>query len=258
LPEEDTMAFQNPLLARWRAGQSTLGLWCSSASPAVAEYAASVGPDFILWDLQHGLVTDADLAPCFRGVLGTEVAPLARVAANDLTLIGRALDAGAYGIVVPLVNSAEEASAAARACRYPPDGERSYGPNRVGLVMGTYDTKTLGDVACIVMVETAAGLANVEAIAATPGVDAILIGPSDLAINLGLAPDDRGPKHAAAVKQIADVCKAAGIASGIVLGDGATARRHIDLGFQFINVTTDLGLIMGGLARELAVAREAN
>jgi 4-hydroxy-2-oxoheptanedioate aldolase len=156
---------------------------------------------------------------------------------------------------VPLVNTADEARAAARACRYPPDGERSFGPNRVGLVMDTYNPKKLGEVACIVMVETATGLANCEAIARTPGVDAILIGPSDLAIGLGLAPDDRGAKHAEAVKHVADVCKAAGIASGIVLGDGATAKRHLDLGFQFINVTTDLGLITSGLARELAVAR---
>ena len=251
------MAFENPILAKWRSGWPTLGLWCSTANPAMAEYAATVDTDFILWDQQHGLVTDADLAQCFRAVLGRDVAPLARVAANDLTLIGRALDAGAYGVVVPLVNTAAEALAAARACRYPPDGERSFGPNRVGIVMQGYDPKKLGEVACIVMVETATGLANVEAIAATAGVDAILIGPSDLAIGLGLAPDDRGAKHAVAVKRIADVCRVQGIASGIVLGDGATAKRHIDLGFQFINVATDLGLIMSGLKHELAVARGA-
>jgi 4-hydroxy-2-oxoheptanedioate aldolase len=252
------MAFENPLLAKWRAGKPTLGLWASTANPAQGEYAATVaGNDFVLWDLQHGQVTDADLGPCFRGLLGTDVAPLARVAANDFTLIGRALDVGAYGVVVPLVNTTEEALAAARACRYPPDGERSFGPNRVGIVQGGYNPKTLGEVACIVMVETATGLANCEAIAATPGVDAILIGPSDLAIGLGLAPDDRGATHAAAVKHVADVCRAAGIASGIVLGDGATARKHLDLGFQFINVTTDIGLLLSGLARELAVARGA-
>ncbi len=250
------MAFDNPLLAAWRSGRPTLGLWASTANPALAEYAATVpGNDFILLDLQHGQITDADLGPCFRAMLGSGAAPLARVAANDLTLIGRALDVGAYGIVVPLVNTAEEARAAARACRYPPDGERSFGPNRVGLVMEGYDPKKLGEVACIVMVETATGLANCEAIAATEGVDAILIGPSDLAIGLGLAPDDRGATHAAAVKHIADVCRKAGIASGIVLGDGATAKQHIDLGFQFINVATDIGLVMSGLAHELAVAR---
>jgi 4-hydroxy-2-oxoheptanedioate aldolase len=249
------VAFENPLLTKWRAGESTLGLWCSTANPALGEYAATVNPDFVLWDQQHGLVTDADLAPCFRGLLGTEIAPLARVAANDLTLIGRALDAGAYGVVVPLVNTAEEAAAAAAACRYPPVGGRSFGPNRVALVMGGLDPKKLGEVACIVMVETAAGLSNVDAIATTPGVDAILIGPSDLAIGLGLAPDDRGATHAAAVKRVVGATRRAGIAAGIVLGDGATAKAHLDLGFQFINVATDLGLIMGGLARELAVAR---
>jgi 4-hydroxy-2-oxoheptanedioate aldolase len=249
------MAFENPLLAAWRAGKPTLGLWCSTANPALGEYAASVKPDFILWDQQHGLVTDADLAQCFRGLLGSGVAPVARVAANDLTLIGRALDAGSYGVVVPLVNTAAEAAAAARACRYPPVGERSFGPNRVALVMGGLDPKKLGEVACIVMVETATGLANVESIARTPGVDAILIGPSDLALGLGLAPDDRGATHAKAVKHVVDVCRSAGVAAGIVLGDGATAKRHLELGFQFINVATDLGLIMSGLTHELAVAR---
>jgi 4-hydroxy-2-oxoheptanedioate aldolase len=216
-----------------------------------------VDGDFILWDQQHGQVTDADLAQCFRGLLGTDVAPMARIAANDLTLIGRALDAGAFGVVVPLVNTAQEAAAAAAACRYPPVGLRSFGPNRVAMVMGTLDPKKLGEVACIVMVETAAGLANVDAIAATPGVDAILIGPSDLAIGLGLAPDDRSEKHAAAVRRVVDECRTHGIAAGIVLGDGATAKRHIDLGFQFINVATDIGLITSGLRRELAVARGA-
>jgi 4-hydroxy-2-oxoheptanedioate aldolase len=250
------MAFENSLLAKWRAGQPTLGLWCSTADPALSEYAATVaGADFLLWDLQHGQITDADLAPCFRALVGSDVAPLARVAANDFTLIGRALDAGAYGVVVPLVNTAEQATAAARACRYPPDGERSFGPNRAAIVMESLNPKKLAEVACIVMVETAEGLANVDAIASTPGVDAILVGPSDLAIGLGLAPDDRGAKHADAVKRVAGACRSAGIAAGIVLGDGATSKSHIALGFQFINVATDLGLIVSGFGRELAIAR---
>jgi 4-hydroxy-2-oxoheptanedioate aldolase len=249
------MAFQNPLIAAWKAGKPTLGLWCGTANAALAEYAATAGPGFIIWDHQHGQVYDADLGDCFRALRGSGVAPLARVAANDMTLIGRALDVGAYGVVVPLVNSAEEAAAAARACRYPPVGERSFGPNRTALMLESLVPAKLGEVACIVMVETATGLANAEAIAATPGVDAILIGPSDLAIGLGLAPDDRGAKHAAAVKRVADICRAAGIAAGIVLGDGATAKRHMDLGFQFLNVATDVGLIVAGLQHELAVAR---
>ena len=200
-------------------------------------------------------MTDADLAPCFRACLGRSVAPVARVAANDMTLIGRALDAGAYGVVVPLVDTAEQAAQAAAACRYPPVGNRSFGPNRVGLVMGAYDTTTLGEVACIVMVETATGLANVDAIAATPGVDAILVGPSDLALGLGLAPDQRPEKHTAAIKRVVEACRAHGIAAGIVLVDGAAARRHAAMGFQFMSAATDMGLLVGGLERELAAAR---
>jgi 4-hydroxy-2-oxoheptanedioate aldolase len=122
--------------------------------------------------------------------------------------------------------------------------------------MDTYDPVKLGEVACIVMVETATGLANVDAIAATPGVDAILIGPSDLALGLGLKPDQRPAEHAAAVRRIAKACKANGIAAGIVLGDGETARAHAKLGFQFISCATEIGLMVGGLERELAVARK--
>lgn len=249
------MAFSNPLLASWRTGKPTFGLWCSTANPAAAEYAASLDVDWILWDQQHGLVTDADLAPCFRACLGRPVAPLARVAANDLTLIGRALDAGAFGVVVPLVDTAEQAARAVAACRYPPRGNRSFGPNRVALVMGRSEPITLAEVACIVMVETATGLANVEEIAATPGVDAILVGPSDLALGLGLAPDQRPEKHTAAVMRVAEACRAQGIAAGIVLVDGESARRHAAMGFQFMSTATDIGLLMGGLERELAVAR---
>jgi 4-hydroxy-2-oxoheptanedioate aldolase len=104
------------------------------------------------------------------------------------------------------------------------------------------------------MVETAEGLSNVEAIAATKGVDAILIGPSDLALGLGLAYDDRTEPHQRAVRRILDACLANGIAAGIVLGDGTTARAHVELGFRFISVATDLGLIIDGIARELGAA----
>jgi 4-hydroxy-2-oxoheptanedioate aldolase len=249
------MTYSNPLLARWRAGEATFGLWAMTANPTQGEYAASIGTDFILWDMQHGLVADPDLAGLFRSVLGSPVVPLVRVGANDPLLIGRALDAGAAGVVVPLVNTPDEAAAAIAACRFPPAGSRSFGPNRVTLVTGTLDPRILEDVACIVMVETAVGLANVEAIASMPGLDAILIGPSDLALGLGLAHDDRGESHRAAVSRILQACRDHSIAAGIVLGSGADARTHADMGFQFMNVASDVGLLAAGLGRELRAAR---
>ena len=249
------MPYVNPLLARWRAGETTFGLWATTANAALGEYAASTGVDWILWDMQHGLVADSDLAGLFRTVLGRPVVPLVRVGANDPLLIGRALDAGAAGVVVPLVNTPQEAMAAAQACHFPPDGVRSFGPNRVTLVTGTLDPRVIQDIACVVMVETAVGLANVEAIAATPGVDAILVGPSDLALGLGLAYDDRGKPHQRAVRRILEACRTHGVAAGIVLGSGEAARRHADMGFQFMNVASDLGLVTDGLTQELRIAR---
>jgi 4-hydroxy-2-oxoheptanedioate aldolase len=249
------MVYANPLLARWRAGDTTFGLWATTASPALGEYAASTGVDWILWDMQHGLISDTDLPDLFRSVLGRPVIPLVRVGANDSLLIGRALDAGSAGVIVPLVNTPEEAAASVSACRFPPVGTRSFGPNRATLVTGTLDPRVIEQVACVVMVETATGLANVEAIAATPGVDAILIGPSDLALGLGLAHDDRSTPHVDAVRRILDACRANGLAAGIVLGSGEAARKHAEMGFQFINVASDVGLVTEGLRRELRVAR---
>jgi 4-hydroxy-2-oxoheptanedioate aldolase len=247
------MPYSNPLIARWRVGPA-FGFWCSTSSAALAEYTVDSGIDWIAWDQQHGLVSDTDLAGLMRVVRGTNVAPVIRVGKNDPLLIGRALDAGAAGVIVPLVNTAHEAAQAVTACRYPPHGTRSFGPNRTALVMESYEPRVIEDVACIVMVETAEGLSNVEAIAATRGVDAILIGPSDLALGLGLAYDDRTEPHQRAVRRILDACLMNGIAAGIVLGDGTTARAHVELGFRFISVATDLGLIIDGVARELGAA----
>lgn len=249
------MRYTNPLKARWSTGPA-FGLWCSTTNPGVAEYVVPTGIDWIAWDMQHGLTADGDLAGLFRTVLGTPVAPVLRVGANDPLLIGRALDVGAAGVIVPLVNTADEAARAVSACRYPPGGTRSFGPNRAWLVMDSLDPRVVEDVACIVMVETAEGLANAEAIASTPGVDAILIGPSDLALGLGLAYDDRTAPHQAAVQRILQACLARGIAAGIVLGDGASARAHAEMGFRFMSVATDLGLMLDGVTRELEAARQ--
>jgi 4-hydroxy-2-oxoheptanedioate aldolase len=207
--------------------------------------------------MQHGLTSDDDLAGLFRAALGSGVAPVVRVGANDPLLIGRALDAGAAGVIVPLVDTADEAAQAVRGCRYPPHGARSFGPNRATLVMNSLDPRVVEDVACIVMVETAQGLANVEAIAAARGLDAILVGPSDLALGLGLDYDDRTEPHRQAVQRILDACTASGIAAGIVLGSGETAREHVALGFRFMSVATNIGLMTDGLARELEAARGA-
>ncbi len=256
------MASVNPLLALWRAGKPSLGGWLTTADPQIAEYLASVGFDEICVDQQHGIADGALLASLFRAIELHGVAPTTRVPANDFTAIGKALDVGAVAIVVPMVGSAEEAAAAAQACHYPPRGGRSVGPLRGQFVRASDRLDALDEAACVVMIETADGLRNAEAIAATPGVDAIYIGPGDLALGLGLSAwsDDWTPEeakvHADAIERIRLACLKNGIAPGIHMGDGTSARRYLDQGFQMVTVANELGLITLGGAAHLAVARD--
>jgi 4-hydroxy-2-oxoheptanedioate aldolase len=255
------MTSVNPLLALWRAGKPSLGGWLTTADPQVAEYLASGGFDEICVDQQHGIVEHADLASVFRALELHGVAPTTRVPANDFAAIGYALDVGAVAIIVPMVGSADEAAAAAHACHFPPRGGRSVGPLRGTLLRASERLDALDEAACVVMIETPDGIRNVDAIAATPGVDAIYIGPGDLALGMGLSawPEDWTPAeatlHAETVERIRRSCVEHGVAPGIHTGDGATARRYLEQGFQMVTVASELGLITGGAKAHIAMAR---
>src|SRR5262245_37041478 len=153
----------NPLLERWRAGQSTLGGWMVTDDPLVAEFLAQAGFDEICVDQQHGLADDVSIASLFRAMEVHGVVPTTRVTANDTAAIGKALDLGALAVVIPMVGSAEEAAHAAAACHYPPRGVRSVGPVRGVQARSSHRLEGLDEVACVVMVETAEGLRNVDA-----------------------------------------------------------------------------------------------
>ncbi len=180
------MTYENPLKAIWRSGRASYGGWTGSPDPIIAEWIASCGFDEVLVDQQHGAIEPNQLGAIFTAISAQGAIPIARVPANDAAAIGKTLDLGAQAIVVPMVNDADEAARAVAACRFPPHGVRSFGPIRAHLVVGGDEPEDLETPAVIVMVETAAGLANVDAIAATEGVDAIYIGPADLSIGLGL------------------------------------------------------------------------
>jgi 4-hydroxy-2-oxoheptanedioate aldolase len=161
-------------------------------------------------DQQHGVVDYASMVPMLQAIGAAGAAPITRVLSNDPYRIMKALDAGALGVIVPLVNDAGEAANAVAACRYPPHGIRSYGPIRASSVIGSRDPEDLaGEVLCIVMVETREGLENVEEIAATPGIDGIYIGPADLALSLGLPPSTSVTQdaHIEAVRRIREACR---------------------------------------------------
>jgi len=255
------MTSVNPLLALWRAGKPSLGGWLTTADPQIAEYLARGGFDEICVDQQHGFADSSTLASVFRAIELYGVAPTTRVPANDFAMIGFALDVGAVAIVVPMVGSADEAAAAAEAVHFPPRGRRSVGPLRGAFVHASDRLDALDEAACVVMIETAEGLRNVDAIAATPGVDAIYIGPGDLALGLGLSawPEDwtadEASVHAEAVERIRSACAAHGVAAGMHTGDGAVARGYLEQGFQMVTVANELGLITVGAAAHLATAR---
>ena len=181
---------------------------------------------------------------------------------NDYTAIGKSLDLGALAVIIPMVNNAAEAARAVSAFRYPPRGTRSAGPVRSPWVMGG-DPRDLERAAVVCMVETKDGLANVDEIAATPGVDAIYIGPGDLALALGMgwSSDERSRSeneaHAAAVEHVRRTCEKHGVAPGIHVSEATLSAKYIEQGFRMVTVSADIGLIMIRGAADLEIVRAA-
>ncbi|MEZ5560483.1 MAG: aldolase/citrate lyase family protein [Pseudomonadales bacterium] len=249
---------ENMTLARWRAGEQTIGCWLSLANSHTAESLAQLGFDWVCVDLQHGLLDYKDLTHMLPAISRSAATPIVRVPWNEPYEIMKALDAGAYGVIVPMVNNRAEALQAVAACRYPPDGNRSFGPIRAALYGGRgYAAEANGQIACIGMIETREGLDNLEEIVTTPGLDAVYIGPADLGLALGLPPvgDTDHPEHAAAVRRIQEACRNAGIAVGIHTSSLAYAQRYLSAGFNMVTLGSDAGFMLGAAGRELAAAR---
>jgi 4-hydroxy-2-oxoheptanedioate aldolase len=248
----------NPLRASWAEHRTAFGLWSVMPGSVGAEILAGAGVDYVCVDQQHGVIDYDSMVPMFQAIRAEGTAPITRVLSNDQFLIMKALDAGALGVIVPLVNSTEDAARAVAACRYPPRGMRSYGPVRAAGVIGSRDPEDLGgEVLCLVMVETREALERVEEIAATPGLDGVYIGPSDLALSLELPPtlEVTEGEHERAVERIKNACNRNGIAAGIHSPSGDWARRHAEAGFDMVTVATDAALLRTTSLREVTVAR---
>lgn len=252
---------ENHVLRAWREDRQTIGAWLSIDSTFTAEVMAQAGFDWVCLDMQHGLLDYNDVKRMLPAISTTDTIPFVRVPWNEPYEIMKVLDAGAYGVVVPLVNNREEAERAVAACRYPPDGMRSFGPIRGAMYGGAgYVQGANRELACIVMIETAEALANLDEIMSTPGVDAVYIGPADLAYALGLEPtgDNDTPKHVEAVNRIFEHCKKHGIAAGIHTGSLKFTQRYLEQGFHMVTLGADNGF-MARLARsELKAAREGS
>ena len=252
------MANRNPLKAAWAEGRTAFGLWMTVPGSVGAEILAGTGVDYVCVDQQHGIIDYGSMVPMLQAIRAGGTAPITRVLSNDPFLIMKALDAGAWGVIVPMIDDAEEAARAVAACRYPPRGTRSWGPTRASVALGSRDPEVLGgEVLCLVMIETREGLENVEEISATPGLDGIYIGPSDLALSLGLPPtlEVTEDAHIEAVNRVREACRRNGIAAGIQSPSGEWARRHAEAGFDLVTVATDAALLSAAAGREGEAAR---
>src|SRR5580698_7499164 len=251
---------QNTALAKWRRGEPSVGAWLSLANVHTAEMIANAGFDWVVLDLQHGLLEYGDLLRMLPAISTTDTTPLVRVASNNLPEINKVLDAGAMGVIVPLVNTAEQAAAAVSACLYPPDGTRSFGPTRAAMWGGRgYAQEANGQIACIVMVETQEGLDNLDAIVATPHLGGVYVGPADLALSLGLPArgDTDEPRHLAAVERILAACKRQQVPAGIHTGGLEWSKRRLAMGFDFVTLGSDAGFMMQAVSADLAAVRAA-
>jgi 4-hydroxy-2-oxoheptanedioate aldolase len=233
-----------------------VGAWCTIANGLVAELLGTTGVDYVCLDAQHGELGPADLIGLLTALAAAPVTPVVRVSANSAGEIGRALDAGAGAVIVPLVNSAEEAAAAAAACRFPPAGVRSYGPVRAGALQGRLPEDLDRHVRCIPMIETVEGVAAAEAICAVEGVDGVYVGPADLAISMGLPLSEMGsPPHTAAIATVVEAARRAGVFAGKHCMSIADARAALDAGFTMVTAITDVSLLAAGAAVALQQLR---
>jgi 4-hydroxy-2-oxoheptanedioate aldolase len=248
---------ENRLKAKWAAGEPTFGAWLAIPSPLVAEAVAGAGFDYVCVDMQHGVADYQVAITMLAAMRSGDTTPIVRVPWNEPGIIGRMLDAGALGIVIPMVNSVEEARTAVAACRYAPDGARSFGPIRASLVHGaTYYADANREIACIPMIETVQAVDGLEQILDVPGIDAVYIGPADLSITYGLPPavDNPGTVFDDALAKVVGCCQARGITPGIH-SNATVAPKRVASGFRMVTVSADLGAVTTAMRGELKQAR---
>ena len=236
----------NPVVDQLRSGQPSVGSWLSLCSPVAAETMAQMGWDWLVVDAEHSPVGFETMVNCFRAVQLGGAVPMARVPWNDTVWIQRTLDAGALGLVVPMVNTAEDARHVVSNMKYATKGQRSSGGSRVAAYIdGDYRTWTDDNLAIIVMIETAQAVENAEAILGTEGVVGCFIGPNDLALSLSVHPSETGPGtvHEEAIQTVLAAAKKTGKAAGKHCFNAQEITMRIRQGFQFLALASDLAFM---------------
>ena len=246
------------LAARLQDREAVLGAWLFLREPMAAEVASNEGYDYVCIDMQHGLMDLATAMEMLTHINTGDALPVVRATSIDPALIGRLIDTGALGVIVPMVNTVEQAITSVRACRYAPDGDRSVGP--IGASMrygGSYFETAQETVTVIPMIETMEALENVEAIAAVDGVGALYVGPSDLSMSMGYpaAADQPTPEFDAALRRVVAACEANGVIPGIHAEPGLVQKRR-EQGFTMITVGYDYQPMVNGIRADLKSSQD--
>ncbi len=239
------------------AGEPAYGYSLGMGSPLSAEALAQTGIDWILLDNQHGSFGPESTIMSLMAMASGSATPMARVARNDYTMIGRLLDEGALGIIVPMVDTPELAKQAADACRIPPHGTRSFGWGRAARYGDDYAQWIDEELFVAIQLESIEAVENAEAILSTPGVDGVWAGPADLALSLGIKPWDAAndDRHGRALEKIVQACRNTGKIPGLACGSPAEAKMRASQGFQFLTAGGDMGFILSGAKEGLALLR---
>jgi 4-hydroxy-2-oxoheptanedioate aldolase len=247
------------LRSRVLAGETLFGLFLDLGSPFSAEICARAGYDWLVVDLEHGAGTEAGLVSLLQSVEVGGSTPIVRPQSGERLRIGRALDLGAAGIVVPRLESAAEAREAVTFLRYPPAGVRGVALRTRGAGMGTVAHGEVGSIderiVGIVQIESVGALQEADEIAAIDGVDVLFVGPADLSHSLGVPGRFDDETYLAALQTVVDACAAHGKAAGILVYDTAVVPRHLELGFRFVGIGADGAFVGNGAAQALAAVR---
>ena len=241
-----------------RSGGLALGVSVTVPDPFVTEVVGGAGFDFVLIDAEHSPIAIDQLQVMLIALRSSESTVLVRPAANDPTLIKQILDLGAEGLVVPEVDDAASCAAAVAAARYPPLGRRGFGPRRAARLGGgrpAYLARADEEVAVLVMIESAAAVASIDAILKTPGLDGIMVGPADLAVSLGHLNDLSHPDVRAAIVGVHDACHRHSVPFGIFAATEQAAREWSAAGAGFMTVGADTQFLDQGIAKSRALAQ---
>ena len=252
----------NRIKSLWADNKPVLNGWLSIPNAFTAEILAEQGYDSITIDLQHGLIDYQAALGMLQAMRASEVAPLVRVPWLDPAAIMKVLDAGACGVICPMINTGTQAAELVSYMRYPPAGTRSFGPTRAVFSAGpNYGAEADNNVLCFAMIETAEGFNNLDEIVATPGLDGVYIGPSDLTLGLTgrqypFGFDREEPEMVDAIRTILDAAHLAGIRAALHCGGSAYAAKAVDWGFDLVTLPNDVRLLAAASGASVADTRK--